>query len=220
MLQCRRWESTKNSLQHYRRRTPEQTQLYRVVYHGRDELSRVWEERFQETYGVLRDEVLTTFDEYLNCGLLAHGAARVYCDACKHSLLVAFSCKKRGLCPSCGAKRAVKFGEHLYDSVLEKVPHRHCGFTLPKRLRIYFRYDRSLNNILFQAASTAVHAVLGSDTQTPALILTVQTAGEALNFNPHLHGLLADGTFDASGKFAPLAAIDTNALTRDRKSVV
>jgi hypothetical protein len=50
--------------------------------HGRDELSRVWEDRFQATYGVLRDEVLTTFDEYLNCGLLAHGAARVYCDAC------------------------------------------------------------------------------------------------------------------------------------------
>ena len=214
MLQCRRWERTKDSLQHYRRRTPEQTQLYRVVYHGRDELSRVWEERFQQTYGVLRDEVLTTFDEYLNCGLLAHGAARVYCDTCKHSLLVAFSCKKRGLCPSCGAKRAVKFGEHLYDSVLERVPHQHCGFTLPKRLRVYFRYDRSLNNILFQAAATAVHSVLGSDTQTPALILTMQTAGEALNFNPHLHGLLADGTFDASGKFTPLAAIDTNALTR------
>lgn len=214
MLQCRRWESTKNSLQHYRRRTPEQTQLYRVVYHGRDELTRVWEERFQETYGVLRDEVLTTFDEYLNCGLLAHGAARVYCDTCKHSLLVAFSCKKRGLCPSCGAKRAVKFGEHLYDSVLEKVPHRHCGFTLPKRLRIYFRYDRSLNNILFKAAATAVHSVLGSDTQSTALILTVQTAGEALNFNPHLHGLLADGTFDASGKFTPLATIDTDALSQ------
>jgi hypothetical protein len=107
----------------------------------------------------------------------------------------------------------VKFGEHLYDSVLEKVPHRHCGFTLPKRLRIYFRYDRSLNNILFQAASTAVHAVLGSDTQTPALILTVQTAGEALNFNPHLHGLLADGTFDVTGNFTPLAAIDTERIT-------
>ncbi len=214
MLQCRRWESTKNSLQHYRRRTPEQTQLYRVVYHGRDELPRVWEERFQQTYGVLRDEVLTTFDEYLNCGLLAHGAARVYCDTCRHSLLVAFSCKKRGLCPSCGAKRAVKFGEHLYDSVLEKVPHRHCGFTLPKRLRVYFRYDRSLNNILFQAAVTAVQTVLGSDTRNTALVLTVQTAGEALNFNPHLHGLIADGTFETCGKFTPLAVIDTEALTR------
>lgn len=186
MLQCRRWESTKNSLQHYRRRTPEQTQLYRLVYRRRDELPRVWEDRFRATYGVLRDEVLSTLDEYLNCGLLAHGAARVYCDTCKHSLLVAFSCKKRGICPSCGAKR----------------------------LRVYFRYDRRLNNILFQAATTAVHSVLGSDTQIPALILTMQTAGEALNFNPHLHGLLASGTFDASGKFIPLAAVDTNALTR------
>jgi hypothetical protein len=104
------------------------------------------------------------------------------------------------------------FGEHLYDSVLEKVPHRHCGFTLPKRLRVYFKYDRSLNNILFQAAATAVQAVLGSDSQAPALILTVQTAGEALNFNPHLHGLLADGTFESDGKFTPLAAIDIEAL--------
>ena len=77
MLQCRRWESTKNSLQHYRRRTPEQTQVYRVVYHKREELPRGWEERFLETCGVLRDEVLTRFDKYLNCGLLAHGAAGV-----------------------------------------------------------------------------------------------------------------------------------------------
>jgi len=222
VLQCRRWERTKNALQHYRRRTPEQSELYRVVYHGRDELSRVWEDRFQSTYGVLRDEVLTTFDEYLNCGLLAHGAARVYCDTCKHSLLVAFSCKKRGLCPSCGAKRAVKFGEHLYDSVLERTPHRHCGFTLPKRLRGYFRYDRSLNNILFQAAATAMQTALGSDSQTTALVLTVQTAGEALNFNPHLHGLLADGTFDACGKFTPtpLAAINIDAITQNFENEV
>jgi hypothetical protein len=214
MLQRRRWERTRDALQHYRRRAPEQTPLYRIVYHGRDELPRVWEERFQATYGVLRDEVLTTFDEYLNCGLLAHGAARVYCDTCKHSLLVAFSCKKRGLCPSCNAKRSVKFGEHLYDAVLERIPHRHCGFTVPKRLRAYFRYDRRLNGILFRAAYAAVRTALGSDTQSPALILTLQTAGEALNFNPHLHGLLADGTLDHAGNFSPFPAIDTDALTR------
>ena len=63
-----------------------------MVYHARQELEYVWEERFQQQYGVLRDEVLQVLDEYLNCGLLEHGAARVYCDSCKHSLLVAFSC--------------------------------------------------------------------------------------------------------------------------------
>jgi hypothetical protein len=178
MYTCRSWERAKAKLQHYRRRQLEDTPLY--VYHGRDDLPRVLEERCEPTYGALRHEVLETFDEYLNCGLLQHGAARVYCDTRKHSLLVAFSCKRRGLCPSCNAKRAVKFGEHLYDSVLERVPHRHCGFTLPKRLRVYFRYDRSLSNILFQAAATAVQAVRGSDTQTTAVVLTLQTAGESL----------------------------------------
>ena len=219
MLSCQRWERAKAKLQHYRRRQPEETPLYRIVYHGRDELPRVWEDRFQPTYGVLRDEVLDTFDEYLNCGLLQHGAARVYCDTCKHSLLVAFSCKKRGVCPSCGAKRAVKFGEHLYDSVLERVPHRHCGFTLPKRLRVFFRYDRSLLDMLFRAAASAVETVLRSDTQTPALVLTVQTAGEALNFNPHLHGLVADGSFDETGNFTPFTTLNTELMAehfRDR----
>src|SRR5690606_28125244 len=84
---------------------------------------------------------------------------RFHCDACKHALLVAFSCKKRGLCPSCNAKRAVKFGEHLYDAVLERVPHPHCGFTIPKRLRGYFRYDRSRLDLLFKAAASAVCSV-------------------------------------------------------------
>jgi hypothetical protein len=48
----------------------------------------------------------------------------------------------------------------------------------------------------------------------------VQTAGEALNFNPHLHGLLADGTLDASGKFTPLAVVGTEALTRHRGLII
>lgn len=92
------------------------------------------------------------------------------------------------------------------------MPHRHCGFTLPKRLRVFLRYDRDLNTILFRAAAEAVRTVLGSDGNTPAVVLTLQTAGEALNFNPHLHGLLADGTFDAAGNFAPFTAIDTERM--------
>ncbi len=57
------WEQAKTKLQHYRRRQPEESPLYRIVYHGRDDLPRVWEDWFQPTYGVLRDEVLETFIE-------------------------------------------------------------------------------------------------------------------------------------------------------------
>jgi len=44
------------------------------------------------------------FDEYLECGRL-DGFLRVRCDSCHAERLVAFSCKRRGFCPGCGAKR-------------------------------------------------------------------------------------------------------------------
>ena len=41
------------------------------------------------------------FTADLDCAILARGFARVACRACKHEILVAFSCRGRGLCPSC-----------------------------------------------------------------------------------------------------------------------
>ncbi|MBF5043284.1 MULTISPECIES: transposase [Myxococcaceae] len=41
------------------------------------------------------------FTRYLDCGQLANGFARVRCEACGDELQVAFSCKGRGVCPSC-----------------------------------------------------------------------------------------------------------------------
>ena len=175
MLRRYTWESQKQKLQHYKRRQPETSTLYQIVYQARDDLEFEWESRFQSQYGVLRDEVTKTFDEYLNCGILAHGAARVYCDGCKHTLLVAFSCKRRGVCPSCGAKRAVKFAEHLYSKIIEDVPHRHTVFTIPKRLRVFFKYDRALLSILFKTAWGALSQILGVDHKELAAIFTAQT---------------------------------------------
>jgi ribosomal protein S27E len=45
------------------------------------------------------------FDEFLRRGRLEHDCLRVVCGDCKHEKLVVFSCKKRGFCPSCGARR-------------------------------------------------------------------------------------------------------------------
>ena len=207
------WERAKAKVKWYWRREPEKTDLYRLVSSGRDELPRVWEERFQSIYGVLRDEVLKTFDAFLNCGLLEHGAARVYCDACCHSYLVAFSCKMRGVCASCMAKRSVKFAEHIYEQVLEKVGHRHITFTIPKRVRVFLRYDRALNDLLFEAAWATLRECLGEGGAL-AVVLTVQSAGEALNPHPHLHGIMANGCFREDGTFVPFGEVDQAKLTR------
>jgi predicted aconitase len=41
------------------------------------------------------------FRAYLRCGILAHGFARARCEDCGHERLIPFSCKGRGICPSC-----------------------------------------------------------------------------------------------------------------------
>ncbi len=51
--------------------------------------------------------VIREFDDYLKCGRLEYGFLRVRCDSCRHEKLAAFSYKRRGFCPSCGAWRMV-----------------------------------------------------------------------------------------------------------------
>jgi hypothetical protein len=68
----------------------------------------------------------------------------VKCADCQHEYLLPFSCKRRYFCPSCHQKRVVEFGEFLYTEVLKQAPHRQWVFSIPKRLRRYFMYDRTL----------------------------------------------------------------------------
>jgi uncharacterized protein (DUF983 family) len=62
------------------------------------------------------------FREFLGCGQLERGFARVRCDACRLERLVPFSCKARAACPSCGGRRMAEQAAHLVDAVLPSVP--------------------------------------------------------------------------------------------------
>lgn len=66
----------------------------------------------------------------------------------------------------------------------------------------------------------SIEQVLGLESATPAVVLTLQTAGEALNFHPHLHGCLADGLFRADGSFLPFKVIEQGGLTAKFGEVV
>jgi hypothetical protein len=72
---------------------------------------------------------------YLRCGVLAHGFLRVSCSSCRQEMLVAFSCKCRASCPSCGARRACAAAAHLVDEVLPEVGVRQWVLTTPPEVR-------------------------------------------------------------------------------------
>jgi hypothetical protein len=58
------------------------------------------------------------FRDFLTCGILAHGFARLRCTECALERLVPFSCKGRGVCPSCGGRRMTEGAARLVDGVL------------------------------------------------------------------------------------------------------
>ena len=78
------------------------------------------------------------FEAYLKCGRLEYGLLRVKCDACQHEKPVAFSCKHRGFCPSCGARRMADTAAHLFEHVLPEQPIRQWVLSFPYPLRFLF----------------------------------------------------------------------------------
>ena len=106
----------------YRRHEPEATLLYKT-------LAREWEtwhgERQADTSRTpLPAFVAAEIDAYFRCGILDHGFTILSCDDCDEKLPVAYSCKRRGVCPSCCAKRMSEIAVHLVDNVLPHVAHR------------------------------------------------------------------------------------------------
>ena len=73
------------------------------------------------------------FEAYLKCGRLEHGFLRVRCATYQLERLVVFSCKKRGFCPSCGARRMAETATLLSDEVFPDAPLRQWVISFPFR---------------------------------------------------------------------------------------
>ena len=82
---------------------------------------------------------------------------------------------------------------------------RNWVFSIPKRLRIYFLYDRKLLAKLSKCAWNVITAYLKStvtdDDAVTGASIAVQTYGDFLNHNPHLHAIVSDGCFLKDGSF-------------------
>ena len=201
----------------YRRRKPQYSPYYQCIEDYYEEFKRSYDRNFSRKYGHLRPHIEKVIYQYLDCGILHNGFARVKCRACKHEYLLAYSCKRRHFCPSCHAKRVLEFGEWLCRDVLKKVPHRHFVFSIPKILRIYFLFNRNLlkelSRISWETVKDYYISTCRKNGSNPAAVAVIQTFGDYLSFNPHMHILAADGCFGSDGFFyAPSISIDTASL--------
>jgi hypothetical protein len=210
----------------HRRREPEKTALWQLVARELEPLLSSLREGRPDGSGLPR-YIEHELRGYLDCGILERGFARVRCGECGDELLVAFSCRGRGVCPSCTARRMCDTAAHLVDRVVPRLPMRQWVITFPRRvrwhlardpklatqaldvvLRVLFGWQRKVargDGVVFGAPSRSQSARCGA-------VSFLQRFGSSLELNFHIHSLLPDGVFtrpggdpDARPKFHELA---------------
>jgi len=177
----------------YRPRNPEENPLYGVVVGHLETFLAKQRERDRYVPGFVESE----FREFLECGVLAHGFLRVHCDDCGMDRLIPYSCKKRGVCSSCGGRRMVDTAAHLVERVIPRVPVRQWVLSLPYALRYQLAYDaRLVTSVLAIFTKTVFASLIRRAGEFGAVrnaqcgaVTFIQRFGSALNLNLHLHGL-------------------------------
>jgi hypothetical protein len=183
---------------HCERHRPEQTVLYRLVQHH----AATFFEQAESAAGAgLPQFVKDEFDAFLECGILAHGFLRLHYGDCGHDKLVAFSCKRRGFCPFCGARRMAQTAAHLVDHVSPRVPVRQWVLSLPIPLRLLLAAQPKLVTPVLQVVHRVItrflldQAGLKAEQADSGAVTLIQRFGSAANLNIHLHCLVLDGVY-------------------------
>jgi ribosomal protein S27E len=189
----------------HERHRPETTLLYAIVKEHLAAFLALAAERYAAP---LPKYVVRAFKEYLRCGLLEHGFLRVRCESCRKDRLVAFSCRQRGVCPSCSARVMCNTAAHLTDRVLPNVPIRQWVLSLPFDLRIAAARDPKLlaacDRALIDAVFRSMRGQLGLARAKGGAVSFVQRFGSSLNLHVHYHVLVLDGLFVRSRDGPPV----------------
>jgi len=203
--------AAERTCQGYSRHEPEKTILYRTIQdHFQTFVARAESKTEKLPFPM---HVFQEVEAYLGCGILAKGFVRLICESCKSEKLVAFSCKKRGFCPSCGGRRMTEVAMHLVDRVFPHVPVRQWVLSFPFSVRYALAYNPTLvTKVLaiyirvisnWYEKSARRNGIAGKT----AAVTFVQRFGGAINLNVHFHSLFLDGVFtEKNGKlhFVPV----------------
>jgi hypothetical protein len=142
--------------------------------------------------------------DYLQCGVLAPGFLRLECDTCQHEMLLAFSCKRRGFCPSCAGRRMAQTAAHLVERVIPWVPTRQWVVSVPVPVRYWMAASQELTAQVHTIIRTAIGQYYMNKAVTrgceraniqPGSVTFIQRFGSAINLNLHFHCVFLEGVY-------------------------
>ena len=169
-----------------------------------------------------RPAVIENVNKMIHCGDPSYGGAMYGCLHCGNLKFVPFRCKSR-FCPSCGNKYNQLRSFHMSCKLVSCV-HRHCVFTIPAELRVYFLEDRTLLDCLFHSVRDVVLRMFSkmnkTENFTPGLICILHTFGRDLKWNPHIHALISEGGAGNITPWRPVKHFDYSFLRNAFRKVL
>ena len=193
----------------YQSRRPERTVPYQLI----QQHAKSWLAQAEAKGDSIPRYIEKGFSRFMDCGILAKGFERVRCDDCGDDFLVAFSCKVRGICPSCNTRRMVFIAAHLVEHIYPIAPVRQWVLSVPKRLRYFLHRDHDLEKRVLQIFLRVIERVLRQySLGAPADarfggVSFVHRFGSALNAHTHYHCCFLDGVV---GRGEELCTDDTS----------
>lgn len=198
-------------------------------YRSTSVISNIFEEhwemyysKYKNTIDKMRPNANIEVHKLIDCANHNLGATIYACPRCDEIYFCNHTCKGK-LCSSCGIKAQMKITENILQTCI-KVPHRHMTFTIPKSLTSWFFDDLKSTELLFDAVSDTLYSVVNGKAQKkvrkyllkwkPAFFAFLHTFGRPLNFNPHIHVIIAEEVMDKLCNIKKFNYFDYNALSK------
>ena len=188
-----------------------------IKYRLKDIFSDHWENFIKENKDLnIRPVVLKEVNKMISCRTSELGYSVYECPDCGELKFSYHTCKSR-FCPSCGNKYVRKRTEAILQKCYN-CKHRHIVFTISDFLWDFFRKDRKLLDLLFQAVSKTILSWFKdkykSQNYIPGIIAVLHTYGRDMKWNPHIHTIVTEGAMGNSNIFKKFDYISYDALRK------
>jgi hypothetical protein len=163
-------------------------------------------ERLEQDGAGLPRFVTDELHAFTTCGDFEHGFLQTACRRCGEQLRVPFSCKGRGVCPSCLGGRMSEGAALLVDRLLPRCGYRQWVLSFGGQVAVRLGYDAALLARVSRCFARAVmgslrrrtarhHGLTTSSRLHAGVLVVVQRFRYDLGLFVHLHALATDGAF-------------------------
>ena len=179
--------------------------------------------KYKNTLDILRPNADKEVHKIIDCSNHNLGFSVYTCHKCDEVIFSHHTCKGK-FCSSCGIKAQKIKTQHILEKCIN-IKHRHITFTVPNSLCHWFFNVLSSSDIMFQSVSDTLYSIVNGKVKkrnkskyklkwSPGFFAFLHTFGRPLNFNIHIHVIIAECVIDKNKNLKKFNHFNYDALSK------